>query len=67
MGKNCSECANWHTNDRIAEKYDEGWGECKLCHEATFCDHCCMCFTPNNNEKEDENNNCQNHQMTKPC
>ena len=54
--KRCSNCKHWFTDERIAEKYGEGWGECSKHIDHFFCDHQAICFVDkseiNNNDKE---------------
>lgn len=49
--KRCSNCSHWSTNERITEKYDEGWGYCSRNKDHFFCDHCCICFTDESETK----------------
>lgn len=42
--KRCGNCQHWSTNDRIAEKYDEGWGYCSRNKDYFFYNHCAICF-----------------------
>ena len=57
MMDSCSNCEHWFTNERIAEKYGEGWGECSKHRDHFFCDHCCICFI----DESEANNNKEEH------